>query len=84
MKYCNGEEIKSGDIVIIKGIGEGRIVCDYDKRECLKGYESWLIDDELVAGGFLSDGVMIETKSLGFLHYPRQDEDISLISRNLE
>lgn len=78
MNYKNGIEIKIGDHVLVEKDVQGIVVCDYDKQCCLPGFDSWLTNAELVGGGTLSSGVMIETKELGFLHYPEEDEDILL------
>ncbi|MBI3898505.1 MAG: hypothetical protein HY308_09445 [Gammaproteobacteria bacterium] len=83
MRYKNGTEINVGDHVLVEGNVRGTVVCDYDKRECLDGYDSWLTKEELVGGGTLSSGVMIETDELGFLHYPEDDDDILIISQSV-
>ena len=81
MRYVqNGELIVVGDFVMIEGNVRGRVVCDYDHRKCLDGYERWLTKEELVGGGNLSSGIMVETDELGFLHYAEEDADISKLS----
>lgn len=77
MRYKNdGSAITLGDHVIVEGNVSGIVVCDFDKWRCLEGYEDWLTKEELVGGGKLASGVMIETSELGFLHYAEEDEDI--------
>lgn len=79
MRYKqNGEVIKIGDQVIVEGNVKGVVVCDFDQKKCLAGYEDWLTNDELIGGGKLSSGVMIKSDELGFLHYPEDDDDIFL------
>jgi len=77
MRYrLSGEVICLGDCVVVEGDVRGVVVCDYDLQKCLAGYEKWLSNEELVDGGRLSKGVMIETKELGFLYYANEDEGI--------
>ena len=77
MRYrLSGEVICLGDCVVVEGDVSGVVVCDYDLQKCLAGYEKWLSNEELVGGGRLSKGVMIETKELGFLYYANEDEGI--------
>ena len=81
MRYLQtGEMIVVGDLVMVEGNVRGRIVCDYDHRKCLDGYERWLTEEELVGGGYLSSGIMVETDELGFLHYPEEVAEISKLS----
>jgi len=74
MRYrSDGSEITIGDRVLVDGNVSGVVVCDFDRWQCLAGYERWLTKEELVGGGRLSSGVMVKTKDLGFLHYPSED-----------
>jgi len=78
MRYkSDGVEIKVGDRVLVDRKVHGVVVCDFDLWQCLDGYEKWLTKEELVGGGKLSSGIMIETKELGFVHYSEEDEDIA-------
>ena len=70
-------EIVIGDEVVVEGNVRGLVVCDFDKNRCLSGYEGWLTKEELLGGGTLSVGIMIQTKDLGMLHYA--DEDIEIV-----
>ena len=48
----------------------GIVVCDFDTRTFLAGYDDWDTPDvEMLGGGFLSSGVMIETQQAGLIHY---------------
>ena len=48
----------------------GVVVCDFDNREFLEGYSSWDVPDvEMIGGGTLSRGVMINTTEAGLIHY---------------
>lgn len=77
MRYVQtGESIEVGDAVMVEGNVEGLVVCDYDKRTCLAGYEGWLTTDELVGGGTLSSGIMVKTDELGLVHYEEEDASI--------
>ena len=77
MRYTSdNSEISVGDHVVVEGNVRGVVVCDFDRRQCLNGYEEWLTQEALVGGGTLSRGVMVETQELGMLHYPVEDADI--------
>jgi len=76
MRYVEtDQEISIGDRVVV-GPSPGLVVCDFEKWVALPGYEDWLIKDELVGGGHLASGVMIETQQYGFIHYPEPNEEI--------
>jgi len=80
MRYKqNGIAISIGDHVIVEGNIQGIVVCDYGEQKCLEGYEDWLTKEALIGGGMLSEGVMIKTDELGFLHYPDEDNDICYV-----
>lgn len=74
---ADGSEIRIGDDVLVEKNVRGRVVCDFDKRECLPGYDKWLTQEVLVGGSTLSTGIMIETKEMGLVHYPAEDEQIA-------
>jgi hypothetical protein len=76
MNYSNGQQIKVGDQVVADGMA-GRVVCDFDNREFLDGYEGWDMPTvEMLGGGTLSSGVMIETEAAGLVHYADEDKGI--------
>ena len=78
MRYSTGQQIKVGDQVVADGM-TGLVVCDFDNREFLDGYDGWDMPSvEMLGGGTLSSGVMIETQEAGLIHYPEQDEGIIL------
>jgi hypothetical protein len=69
MKYATGQMIKVGDEVIADGM-RGVIVCDFDNREFADGYEHWdLPGVEMLGGGTLDSGVMINTVEAGLVYY---------------
>jgi hypothetical protein len=70
MRYPTGREMKVGDEVVADGM-RGVIVCDFDSREFAKGYEAWDVPPtlEMLGGGTLSSGIMIETAEAGLVHY---------------
>ncbi len=70
------KEINIGDHVIVEGNVHGLVICDFDKWECLKGYEDWLTKEQLVGGNTLSSGIMVKTEELGVLYYAEADDDI--------
>jgi hypothetical protein len=74
MNYSNGQQIKVGDLVVVDGMA-GHVVCDFDNREFLDGYEGWDMPTvEMLIGGTLSSGVMIETEEAGLVHYADEDK----------
>jgi hypothetical protein len=76
MNYSNGQQTKVGDQVVADGM-EGVVVCDYDAREFLEGYQGWDMPAvELLGGGKLDSGVMVDTQEAGLVHYPEEDEGI--------
>lgn len=73
MDYANGKPIKVGDEVLADGMS-GVVVCDFDNRAFLKGYEGWDMPGvEMLGGGSLSTGVMINTLEAGLIHYPNSE-----------
>jgi hypothetical protein len=76
MNYSIGQKIKVGDQVIANGMA-GHVVCDFDNREFLDGYEDWDTPTlEMLGGEALSCGVMIETEEAGLVHYAEEHEGI--------
>ncbi|MEO8175472.1 MAG: hypothetical protein ABI626_02285 [Sphingomicrobium sp.] len=72
MNYPTGEKMKVGDQVVADWMS-GVIVCDFDSREFLEGYSGWDTPDvEMLGGGTLSSGVMIETVEAGLVHYENE------------
>lgn len=52
-------------------------MCDFDNREFLEGYSGWDMPDvEMLGGGKLSSGVMIETEEAGLVHYEVQGSGV--------
>ena len=75
MRYkSDGSEVKVGDQVIVEGDVRGRVVCDLDHQQCLSGYEKWLTGKELLGGGRLSTGIIVETQKLGVVHFEFEDD----------
>ena len=69
MNYFESDnKIQLGDNVVLDYDVVGIVVCDFDERMVLEGFESWLTDEELVGGGYLDKGVMVKTESIGFVH----------------
>ena len=79
MKYASGEMVKIGDEVIADGM-RGKIVCDFDNRQFMVGYESWdTPTGEMVGGGYTSSGVMVETTEAGLIYYELGTVGVELI-----
>ena len=82
MRYSSGQAMAIGDEVKADGMS-GVIVCDFDNRQFLIGYEDWDMPTvEMIGGGKLSSGVMVNTVEAGLVYYAEQDEDIQLIRAN--
>jgi len=72
--------MKVGDQVIADGM-TGVILCDFDNREFAEGYEGWDMPEvEMLGGGKLDSGVMIETVEASLIHYTSGSGDITLVS----
>ncbi|WP_322416346.1 hypothetical protein [Mesorhizobium huakuii] len=79
MQYETGRTIRVGDEVIADGM-KGVVVCDFDNREFAEGYEGWDMPGiEMLGGGTLSSGVMVETIEAGMIHYVHGSGVIDLI-----
>ena len=79
MNYTTGQQIKIGDRVTADGM-TGLVVCDFDNREFLDGYSGWDMPDvEMLGGGKLHSGVMIDTEEAGLIHY--KDEASGIIEK---
>ena len=78
MNYPTGEPVKVGDQVTADGM-PGVVVCDFDNREFLDGYSGWDMPEvEMLGGGKLCSGVMIETEEAGLIHYKDQGSGVIL------
>jgi len=81
MKYSNGRRsIRVGDSVLVEGNVEGVVVFDLDHWQCLSGYEGWLTKDEMIGGGSLLSGVLIETSAIGMVLYSEPYDEIVFLS----
>ena len=67
VKYADGQEIKSGDHVLVDR-APGVVICIID----VNVESPWQ---------FLERGVMVETEEMGLVHYPQPDEDLVLVRR---
>jgi hypothetical protein len=79
MRYATGREMAVGDEVLADDM-RGVIVCDFDNRRFADGFESWDTPTiEMVGGGTLSSGVLIQTKEAGLIHYENSMTGIDLV-----
>ena len=70
MKYANGQTITVGDQVMVDGMA-GVVVCDFDGRKFADGYQDWDMPSvEMLGGGTLDSGIMVNTAAAGLIHYP--------------
>lgn len=79
--HPDGRRICVGDTVLVEGNIKGVVVCDFDHRQCRAGYEAWMSTEEMLGGGHLSTGVMIETAEIGMVHYASPDADVVFLAR---
>ena len=63
MRYSDGQDAKIGDIVEIGDDLAGRVVMLVRERVAVEGF----VADEW---SYLNDGVLVETKTAGLIHYP--------------
>ena len=79
MRYSNGQAMTVGDEVKADGMS-GVIVCDFDNRQFLVGFEDWDMPTvEMLGGGKISSGVMVNTVEAGLVYYSEQADDIQLV-----
>lgn len=80
MRYSTGEVVAIGDEVLADGM-RGVIVCDFDNLLFADGYDDWgMPTAEMIGGGTLSSGVMINTNEAGLIHYQVGTGEIYLVS----
>lgn len=75
MKYCDGQEVRTGDKVRLGEDAGGIVVCSMDTNKYSDSYpeSTW---------GYLKNGVMISFPLYGLIHYTEPEEDLELISRS--
>jgi len=77
MKYTsNGDEIQIGDSVSVEDGAEGTVVCDFDARLCVSGYEDWFAHNGATVDGIPSRGILVKTGKYGLIHYEDEDDAI--------
>lgn len=70
MRYSNdGRDVKVGDWVLSDGDFLARVVCDFDARVALPGYEHWLVPFVLEDGTTMSAGILVESDACGLVYY---------------
>lgn len=72
MKYKDGQQVLTGDIVQIAGKYRGLVIAAIDDKSYLSGSEHW---------EYLGAGAMIDTDFGGLVHYPEDDEELVLVRR---
>jgi hypothetical protein len=81
MDYSDSKiQICLGDKVLVDFDLKGVVVCDFKQQACLDGYEDWLMKEELIGGGFLNDGLLVNTESVGLIHCMENETYISRLS----
>ncbi len=80
MQDATGQPIMVGDHVTVDGM-TGTVVCDFDNRAFLAGYAGWDMPEvEMIGGGTLSSGIMVNTTEAGLIHYDEGNEHILFVS----
>jgi hypothetical protein len=79
MRYSTGQTIMVGDHVKVDGMA-GIVVCDFDNRAFVAGYGGWDSPDaEMIGGGTLSSGIMVNTTEAGLIHYEQGSAHILFV-----
>lgn len=79
MRYSTGQTIMVGDHVKVDGMA-GIVVCDFDNRAFLAGYSGWDMPNvEMIGGGTLSSGIMVNTTEAGLIHYEQGNGHILFV-----
>jgi len=82
VRYSTGEEMAVGDNVVADGM-DGVIVCDFDNRSFARGYEKWDMPTvEMLGGGTLSSGVMVDTVEAGLVHYGSGTDGLMFVRKD--
>ncbi|BCQ27792.1 hypothetical protein NK8_59810 (plasmid) [Caballeronia sp. NK8] len=77
MKYFeSGKIIKIGDSVFVEKGVQGVVVCDFDSKQCVSGYEDWFTSDGSSVEGIPTQGILVKTDKYGLIHYETEDESI--------
>jgi hypothetical protein len=76
MKYKNGEIAKVGDKVKLWNGCYGAVVCSIDTHEYTNEYQEkdWK---------YLGEGILVFTDQTGLIHYPKMEENIELVDKQL-
>jgi hypothetical protein len=72
MKYKDGQKVLAGDVVLIDDRYHGVVIAAIEDKSYLPGGEDW---------EYLGRGAMIDTDFAGLVHYPEDDEELSLVRR---
>jgi hypothetical protein len=76
MKYLDGQEIMAGDLVAVSPVSRGVVLCDFEARSCVQGFDWQPWEDSL------KSGVLIEAEKEGLVHFPSGDPDLALLKRD--
>jgi hypothetical protein len=63
MNYADGLLVEPGDLVLVDGTDQGRVVVSIDTGKHLPGYDGWAC---------LREGIMVDTDFAGLVHYTAQ------------
>lgn len=81
MFYEDGRQIEVGDSVLADGM-TGIVIADFGHRQFLPGHEHWDMPGvEMLGGGTLSSGIMVETIEAGAIHFPEDTGHFVLVAK---
>ena len=63
MNYADGLVVEPGDLVLVDGTDQGRVVASVDTGRHLPGHDGW---------AYLREGIMVDTDYAGLVHYTAQ------------
>lgn len=74
MKYKDGQEVIIGDNIMLADGARGEVVFCIDRDEFSDEYprNEWL---------YLGTGAMVRVDGYGLVHYPTDDDDLTLLCR---
>jgi hypothetical protein len=76
MNYPDGQEIMSGDLVAVSPMSRGVVLCDFEARRCVEGFDwqPWAAS--------LTSGVLVDADREGLIHFQTVDPDLALLKRD--
>ena len=75
MTYLDGQAMLVGDLLKVSPESRGVILCDFESRRCVQGFDwrPWAAS--------LTSGVLVEAEKEGLIHFTIADPDLVLLER---